>query len=56
VGFTYTTIRCAPTCIEVDDSPKSNKVKRMAPWPGVPDEKAGEEKFIDQTTREQASR
>jgi hypothetical protein len=53
-GLTRTTIRCAPTCIEVDDSP--SKTKRIAPWPGVKEEKPGEEKLVDQTTREQASR
>jgi hypothetical protein len=53
-GFTYTTIRCAPTCVEVDDSPK--KIERTAPWPGMPKEKPGEEKPIEETSREQASR
>jgi putative type II/III system pilus formation protein len=48
-GFHPTTLRCAPTCIPVDDS--LNKVKRNAPWPGVPEEagKPGEEKSVDQT-------
>jgi putative type II/III system pilus formation protein len=56
-GFTHTTIRCAPTCIEVDDSLQNNSIKRSAPWPGVPGDKPGEEeKPIEQTSREQASR
>jgi hypothetical protein len=45
---THTTLRCAPTCIAVDDSPM--KLKRIAPWPGVSEEaaKPGEEKQVEQ--------